>query len=119
MSCGGCGKRAARKPADAPDYGTGPGEACVFCAEKHLAFAAALAQECGYVPVNLQWIIGELVACQWHLFRTHGAFAAKIRSARHALQHRDEDGIDWSALLSEMDAIASAEAENEKKEMRT
>lgn len=108
MGCG-CGKSGKNSPrADAP--GIAPTEPCVFCAEKHLATAYALAQESGYVPLNRARIIGELVASQWHLWRLSLPLAEKIRDVRHLVQRRKESEIDWPPLLSEMNELASREA---------
>jgi len=110
MGCG-CGKHKDGKAtprADAP--GIAPTDPCVFCAEKHLATAYALAQESGYVPLNRARIIGELVASQWHLWRLSLPLAEKIRDVRHLVQHRKESEIDWAPLISEMDWQASREA---------
>lgn len=82
-----------------------PDEPCLFCAEKHLATAMMLAKETGYVPVNRQYIIGELVAFQWHVWQTHYALAEKARDLRHLIQNRREKEIttQWEELSKLID----------------
>lgn len=86
-----------------------PAEPCVFCSEKHLSTAYALAQECGYGPVNRQHIIGELVACQWHIWKTNLKLAEAIRDIRHLVQMRQENAVDWNPILTALDALVVAE----------
>jgi hypothetical protein len=112
MSCG-CGQHKDRtgKPlekADTPEKIL-PAEECVMCAEKHLSTAYALAQERGYVPVNRQRIIGELVACQWHIWKTNLKLAESIRDIRHLIQHRREVEIFWEPVLSAIDSEVQKE----------
>ncbi len=113
MSCG-CGKHKDRtgKPMPKGDipHDILPAEPCVFCSEKHLSTAYALAQECGYGPVNRQHIIGELVACQWHIWKTNLKLAESIRDIRHLIQQRREAEVKWEPCLTAMDALANSEA---------
>lgn len=121
MSCRGCKERRKagyKQNPDAPEYFIMPDEPCVLCAEKHLSTAWSLAREAGYTPVNRQHVIGELVACQWHIFRAQPDFAEQVRQARHLLQWRKEQEIDWRALLEKMDALVVKDLKAEQ-EMRT
>lgn len=88
-----------------------PEEPCVFCAEKHLSTAYALAQEGGYEGKNRLRMIGELVLAQWHLWLDHRAIAVKIRDLRHAVQSwkQPADGL-WDAASAEVQALTRAEA---------
>jgi hypothetical protein len=92
-----------------------PATGCAMCAEKHLSLAFALAGEAGYVPVNRQRIVGELGAAALHLFKDHAELAEKVRAARHLIQERREADVEWEPLLIEMDALASKQAEENKK----
>lgn len=93
---------------------TNPQEPCLYCAEKHLATAAALARELGYAAPNRGYIIGELAAACWHLYwATTEAreLSAKIRDFRHRIQSREEDEActDFSPYLAEIDALIREE----------
>lgn len=119
MSC--CGQHRKAAPKDVPARKTAPGiypaEGCELCAEKHLSTAYALAGEAGYVPINRQRIIGELTAAALHLYKAHPELAESIRTARHLIQNRNEAAVDWHPLLTSMDALATAAAnENVKPE---
>ena len=105
MCCGKHHKRHDTRLA-ATDHSIRPDEPCVLCAEKHLSTAYALSQECGYVPINRQRIIGELAAAQWHSWKTDGALAEMIRDIRHAVQARSSS-IEWVNALQIMDRLAS------------
>lgn len=113
MSC--CGKHLARQASGKADYPRGdehfkaPTEPCVCCAEKHLSTAYALAMEVGYETPNRQRIAGELVACQWHLYKHNSPLAAQVRAARHLIQWRKESQVDWLPLLKGVDALVNAE----------
>lgn len=97
-----------------------PEDGCVLCAEKHISAAFALAGEAGYVAVNRQRIIGELTACALHLYKEHKELAEKVRAARHLIQQRREAEVDWHPLLTAMDWMATAAAnENVKPEEST
>ena len=87
-----------------------PETGCVMCAEKHLSTAYALAGEAGYVTPNRQRIVGEMTASALHLFREYRELAGSIRAARHLIQQRREAEVNWEPMLSEMDALAAAEA---------
>lgn len=114
MSC--CGKHKEARGIDLPRR-TLPTDECVLCAEKHLATAYTLAQECGYEDTNRQRIIGELVLSQWHVWHSNMKLAEKIRTIRHLIQQRRETEVDWMPLLTAMDALATAAAsENVKPE---
>jgi hypothetical protein len=116
MTC--CGQH--RKGGGKADYPTSkehyivPTEPCALCAEKHISTAYALAQECGYAPVNRQRIVGELVACQWHLFKDHANLAELVRGIRHCVQRRREAEVDWHPILTAVDFIAAKEAEKQE-----
>ena len=97
-----------------------PATQCVFCAEKHLSYANALAEEAGYVAINRQRIIGELTAAALHLYKEHAELAEKVRTIRHLIQQRREAEVDWHPLLTAMDWTATAAAnENVKPEEST
>ena len=88
-----------------------PSDPCIFCAEKHFATAWRIANEYGYVAANRAAIIGELVLCQWHLWKTdHLDLCEKVRDIRHAVQQRREAEVDWLPALAEMDALATEES---------
>ena len=109
--CGDKGKKTDGRKLDVPsgnEHFIKPDELCVMCGEKHLATAYALSQEPGYVPVNRQRIIGELVACQWHIYKVDPALAEEVRNIRHLIQNRNEADVDWHPLLTAMDALATA-----------
>lgn len=118
MSC--CGQH--RLEHGGGDYPAGnehykvPTEPCVFCAEKHIGTAKELARENGYETPNRQAIIGQLVAAGWHLYKDHPELAAKVRDIRHLIQWRRESEVDWTAICAEIDALATAAAEELKKQ---
>lgn len=125
MGC--CGKHKAAGEEKAPAESIGavgdrarfsiyPSEGCVMCAEKHLSTALALAGEAGYITPNRQRIIGELTACALHLYKEHAELAENVRAIRHLIQQRRETEVDWMPLLAEMDALATAAAEELKKQ---
>lgn len=111
MSC--CGKHKEKVATGAPDVErkTLPSDECILCAEKHLATAYALAVENGYESVNRIAIIGQLCLSQWHCWHADIELAKSIRDIRHLIQQRREAEVDWTPMLAEMDALASAEAE--------
>lgn len=88
-----------------------PDEPCLFCAEKHLAAAMQLANECGYEVPNRQKIVGELVLAQWHLYRKHYSLAEKLRDIRHLVQSREESkiGTAWTEVCFEIDSLVQIE----------
>ena len=86
-----------------------PDAPCVFCAEKHLSYAWRLAAECGYAEANRQAIVGELYACEAHLFSSQQELAGKVRAARHLVQYRREGEIAWEPLMIDMDALVQEE----------
>ncbi len=100
-------------PIDGPST-ISPTEQCLFCAEKHLSTAYALAMESGYETPNRQRIVGELVSAQWHLFRTDYSLAEIIRAARHAIQMREETKVEWAPMLAAVSALVETELDKEK-----
>lgn len=84
-----------------------PDEPCLFCAEKHLAAAMQLANECGYEAPNRQKIVGELVLAQWHLYRKNYSLAEKLRDIRHLVQSREESkiGTAWTEICMAVDSL--------------
>lgn len=90
---------------------TTPADACLFCAEKHIGTAAALARELGYSAPNRGYVIGELVAACWHLVAERSAeadkLAADLRDFRHKIQSRetDESAADFGPFLERIDAM--------------
>lgn len=110
MGC--CGKHKILVSSGLPDLARAilPTDECVLCAEKHLATAYTLAQECGYEDTNRQRIIGELVLSQWHTCHARLPLAQRIRAARHLIQQRREAEVDWMPMLEEIDRLAAAEA---------
>ena len=116
MSC--CGNH--RKNEGDPDspLGTGtilPSDPCIFCAEKHFEYARRLCEEYGYTDANRGDAIGELVACQNHLWKTgHVNLANAVRSIRGLLQLRREHEIVWKFAAGAIRALAAAEAEKLK-----
>lgn len=90
---------------------TTPIEGCLYCAEKHLATAASLARELGYIPVNRGYVIGEIVAACWHLNGTNLEkaiqLANKLREFRHQIQSRTDDKSceDFEPYLKEIDNL--------------
>ena len=97
---------------------TSPIEGCLYCAEKHLSTAAALARELGYIPINRGYIIGEIVAACWHLYGTNLkkalSLSDKLRDFRHKIQSRDDDSscMDFSPYLKEIDDLIKETSEN-------
>lgn len=108
MSC--CGKHATEK-------GIGidtarkfvPTDECVFCAEKHLATAYALAQENFYEAKNRDRAIGELCLAQWHIYHLDMEIAKQMREMRHLIQMRKEKEIEWTPALNVMAALVEKE----------
>ena len=84
-----------------------PDEPCLFCAEKHIAAAMQLANECGYEAPNRQKIVGELVLAQWHLYRKNYSLAEKLRDIRHLVQSREESkiGTAWTEICMDVDSL--------------
>lgn len=101
--------------------GTSPIEGCLYCAEKHLATAASLARELGYIPINRGYVIGEIVAACWHLNGTKIKkaieLADKLREFRHKIQNRTDDQVctDFDPYLKEIDELITEESKNETK----
>ena len=114
MSC--CGNENTSSGVPVDDGVIYPETGCVMCAEKHLSTAYALAGEAGYVTPNRQRIVGEMTASALHLFREHKELAGSIRDARHLIQQRRETEVDWEPMLAEIDALATAAAEELKKQ---
>ena len=113
MSC--CGQHLRNDgPPDSP-LGPGiilPSDPCVFCAEKHLEYARRLCEEYGYTDANRGDAIGELVACQNHLWKTgHWNVANAVRIIRGLLQLRRDKEIVWTHAAQAIRALASAAAE--------
>lgn len=97
-----------------PDgFETMPREPCIYCAEKHLSTAFALANELGYEKFNRQYIIGELVLAQWHL-KEHILEALKIRDIRHLVQQRKEKEVKWDDALSSINELIEKSIEETK-----
>lgn len=94
---------------------TSPIEGCLYCAEKHLSTAAALARELGYIAVNRGYVIGEIVAACWHLNGTKIpeaiSLADKLRDFRHKIQNRadDKECQDFAPYLEEIDKLINTE----------
>lgn len=78
---------------------------CIFCAEKHYSTAMALANEVSYTSSNRQFIIGELVAAQLHVYKKYPELSQKIRQIRHLVQYRKENEIDWIPICLEINEI--------------
>lgn len=126
MGC--CGRHllSRPKPLDAEtanrDYAvTGimpPEEPCAFCAEKHLSLAHEIAmREPGYSGINRQRVIGQLSAAEWHLYKENRETCEKVRELRHDIQHRKPvDESRWVELLTKIGALATAAAEELKKQ---
>ena len=116
--CGDHTKSARRRPTEIGAVRlTRPTDQCEFCAEKHLSAAHALANESGYAAVNRQSIIGQLALAGWHLWEDHRDLAVKSSALRHDIQHRKPvDESRWVELLTEIDALATAAAEELKKQ---
>lgn len=101
------------------NVGTSPIEGCLFCAEKHLSTAAALARELGYIPINRGYVIGEIVAACWHLNGTKIpnaiALADKLRDFRHQIQGRTDDKscINFDQYLKEINDLIEENLKNE------
>ena len=108
------GEQKAPKELSFSDYAILPNDQCVFCAEKHLSDAWDLVREAGYIFPNRQKIIGALGSASSHLFVEHRELSRQIRDARHLVQFRREEEIDWLPLVSKMDALANAEATKSK-----
>lgn len=91
-----------------------PDEPCIFCAEKHLSTAMMLVKELGYISVNRQMIIGELVAFQWHIYQLDFKLAEKGRSIRHLIQNRKESEIttQFEELAREIDLLIANSSKN-------
>lgn len=95
-----------------------PEEPCAFCAEKHLSLAHEIAmREPGYSGINRQRVIGQLSAAEWHLYKENRETCEKVRELRHAIQNRKPvDESRWVELLTDIDALATAAAEELKKQ---
>ena len=98
---------------------TRPIDPCLYCAEKHLATAAAMARESGYEKTNRGYVIGELIAACWHL---HGlkeaeSLSKKIRDFRHEIQSRHEnyDCKKFDSLMEEIDMLINESIEKIQK----
>lgn len=90
-----------------PDYTITPEAECIFCGEKHFSTAMALAHELGYVAVNRQSIIGELVLAQWHIWRKDFQLAESLRDLRHIIQNRRENELknEWEIISEHFDKL--------------
>ena len=82
-----------------------PDEECILCAEKHYSYAMQLSKEIGYVAINRQKIIGELVAAQWHIYKYNEELANKIRDIRHFVQERMHHLVEWDSLCVKFDEL--------------
>lgn len=93
-----------------------PDESCIFCAEKHLSTAMRLVKENGYIKVNRQNIIGELVLFQWHTYENFKSLAEKGRNLRHMIQQRRENEItdQWENLCIEINSLIEKELSEDK-----
>ena len=112
MSC--CGQhRTNEGPPDSPlgKKNIMPSDPCIFCAEKHFEYARRLCEEYGYTDANRGDAIGELVACQNHLWKTgHTNVANAVRRIRGLLQLRRDNAIDWHPAATAIRWAAAAEA---------
>lgn len=117
MCCGGKHKseRTAAKRERPADYFLTPFAPCVLCAEKHISDAWDLARECGYETPNRQTVIGALGSAARHLWSDHREFAERVRAFRHQIQLRQESGLDWRPILTEIDVLAAAEVKNTRR----
>lgn len=86
-----------------------PDEPCIFCAEKHVSDAKALAVEFGYRQINRQMIIGSLGCAIWHLAEEYPTLAAEVRAARLEIQMNHWPKVAWSPLLAHINAAADKE----------
>lgn len=71
-----------------------------------------LASEFGYVPVNRQKIIGELVLFQWHVWKAAYNLAEKARDLRHMIQARNEAKItsQWTEIIEKLELLIKDES---------
>ncbi len=86
------------------DFAKRPEEPCIYCAEKHIAAASALARENGYEAVNRSMMLGELILAQWHLWHLDRPLGERVRDLRHALQ--SGESYDLPALAAAVSAAA-------------
>ena len=129
MTCK-CKERAERDrpmihgPYEDSEAATRPDESCLYCAEKHLATAAVLARELGYAAPNRGYVVGELAAACWHLYRHSPearALSDELRELRHRIQTRQEDETarDFGPYLETIDRLIRAEQEKDKAKEET
>lgn len=98
------------KSADIP-YDKRPEDPCLYCAEKHVSTAMQLIAESGYIGMNRQRIIGELVLAQWHIYRLDYPTAVALRDIRHLIQNRRESEVTESMfdlICAKLDELISS-----------
>lgn len=88
-----------------------PDEECIMCAEKHYSYAMELASEIGYIAVNNQKIIGQLVASQWHVAKYDEQLANDMRDIRHLVQERTTESIDWKPICLRLEELIKKDKE--------
>ena len=92
-----------------------PDEQCLLCGEKHFSYAMQLANEIGYIEVNTQRIIGELVASQWHIHEKYPEISESIREIRHLIQERTTSQIDWAFVAKSIHSAVLKDIEENSK----
>ena len=92
-----------------------PDEQCIMCGEKHYSYAMELASEVGYVAVNNQKIIGQLVASQWHVNTYDEKLANDIRDIRHYVQERTPELINWKPICIRLEELVRKDKEESLK----
>ncbi len=86
-----------------------PDEPCIFCAEKHISDANAMANEFGYRPINRQHVIGQLGCAIFHLAEEYPALASEVRAARLEIQKKHWPKVAWTPLLAHINSLADKE----------
>jgi len=101
--------------------GTWPTDFCLYCAEKHLSYAACFAREHGHEKDNIGFVSGELGGAELHLAagpEEAKKLAERIRELRHAVQTSRTAPLDqdFVPLLREVAALIDADiAANQSK----
>jgi len=97
-----------------------PNSPCLYCAEKHIATAAAWAREEGYAGVNRGYVVGELRAACAHLAAISEAatLSDHLRDFRHRIQSRTEDetATDFTPYLLAIDVLIRQQEQPSRKE---
>lgn len=70
-----------------------PDEPCLVCAYKHFAHARTMAKEHGYEDDNRDFITGNLVNVEWHIWKIDYKCAEMARDIRHAVELFTEDSV--------------------------